>query len=352
MTPARTGQPLPIYVVFGKEDYRRRQALQEIVRSLLGVDRDNMAYVEYDGPTAQMADVLDECRTPSLLAPLRVVCVRQADVFVAQKEADGGAASSGGGKGGRNRRARSNREILEDYLGSPSPTGVLILECVNWLKSTRLYKVVEQVGRNIACEPLKGNTLTQWVTDQAVRAYRCQFEFMAAERLVGLVGDSLGMLDSELAKLATFVAPRTLITVEDVENLVGASREETVFKITDAVARRDAASALVLWEQVLATDRDAPYRAIGGLAYGFRRLADARRMLDQGVSPQDAAKTLKPWMRPSELPDLKRQICRFSARHWRDHLVKLLHIDMSAKSGLGSVRTAVEKLIVSLCAAS
>ena len=353
MIPASTTRPLPIYVIHGKEDFLRVRALHEIVQNLLGNDRENMAYVEFDGPTARMADVLDECRTPSLLAPLRVVCVRQADVFLAYKAEDDDAESGGGGKGSRHRRPRSNREILEDYLESPSPTGVLILECGVWLKTTRLYKLVPRVGRTIACEPLKGMTLTKWVADQAAGAYRCQLEFMAAEGLVNLVGDSLGLLDSELAKLATFVAPRTLIRVEDVENLVGVSREEKVFKITDAVARRDAATALALWEQVLATDRDAPYRAVGGLAYGFRRLAEARRMMDQGMAAADAAKTLKPWMlRPSELPDLKRQICRFSARQWQDHLVQLLHIDVGTKSGLGTVRSSVEKLIVSLCVAS
>jgi hypothetical protein len=41
---------------------------------------------------------------------------------------------------------------------------------------------------------------------------------------------------------------------------------------------------------------------------------------------------------------------RFSLRQWQDILVKLLSIDVATKTGLGAVRSAVEKLIVELCA--
>ncbi len=65
-----------------------------------------------------------------------------------------------------------------------------------------------------------------------------------------------------------------------------------------------------------------------------------------------AARAVKPWVRPTELPDMKRQICRFSLRQWQDHLVQLLHIDTNTKIGIGNVPSSVEKLIVKLCAAS
>ena len=355
-TPAPMQQPLPFYVIFGKDDFLRTRALRDLVKSLLGDDRDNMAYVEFDGPTAEMADVLDECRTPSLLAPLRVVCVRDADAFVSRKEEEEEESAvrrpAAGGRETRRRRVLTNREMLEEYLQSPSPTGVLILDCRTWRERSRLYNLAEKIGRNIACEPPKRGALGRWAADHALRTYGCKLEYMAADRLADLVSESIGVLDSELAKLATYVAPRTVITIEDVESLVGASREEKVFGITDAIAKRDAAKALALWEQVLATERAAPYRAVGGLAWGFRRLAEGRRLLGQGATMMEAARVVKPWVRPPELPDMKRQICRFSLRQWQNHLVQLLHIDMNTKTGLGNVPSSVEKLIVNLCAAS
>ncbi|MBN2562263.1 MAG: DNA polymerase III subunit delta [Phycisphaerae bacterium] len=320
-------RPLPIYAIFGSDDFLRTQAMREVVRGIIGDDRDSMAYVEFDGRSAPSAEVLDECRTPSLLAPVRVVCVRDADGFVTV-----------------------NRAALEKYLLSPSPTGSLILVCDKWDARWKIYKLAAQIGRNIPCHPPKRRAdLAAWITRRANQAHRCRLDSAAAYRLIDLVGDQLGLLNTELAKLATFVAPQTAIRLADIESLVGASRAEKVFGITDAIARRDASGALALWDQVLATDRDAPYRAVGGLAFGFRKLLDAKRLVAQGLTVAESAQRANIWTDP---PSLKRQLDRFSLRQWQDHLVQLLRIDMGAKTGLGTVRSSVEKLIVQLCAAS
>ncbi len=315
----------PMYAVFGSDDFLRGHRLRELLDRLLGDDRDAMALAEYSGEDASLADVLDECRTPSLLAPIRVVCVRDADDFVSE-----------------------HRKHLEAYLQSPSPSGVLVLVCRSWPKSTRLYKQVAALGGNIECEPPKGAGFARWAIDRA-RHYGCTLSGAAAERLLELVGDELGILDSELSKLATYVAPRTEIGPSDVEALVGASRAEKVFGVVDAIAARDAGRALELWDQVLATDRKAPHLAVGGLAWGFRRLAGAKRMLSQGASMSQVISLHKVWDRPQ---DFARHLDRFSLDRWEHHLVTLLRIDVGAKTGLGEVESSVEKFIVELCAAS
>ncbi len=153
----------------------------------------------------------------------------------------------------------------------------------------------------------------------------------------------------ELSKLATFVSPRHEILLDEVEALIGSSRMEKVFGITDAIARRDARGAIALWEQVLSSDRDAAYRSVGGLAFGFRKLAEAKRMVAQGASIAEAKSRVKLF---GDVSGLGRQLKRFSLPQWQDHLVTLLRIDVGSKTGLGKVQTSVEKLIVDLCAAS
>jgi DNA polymerase-3 subunit delta len=315
----------PVYAVFGTEDYLRRRALEGIVRRVLGGERDSPGLTDFDGDSANLADVLDEVRTLSLLSDRRLVIVRDADEFV-----------------------RKHRDLLEKYVQAPCPTGVLVLVCKSWASNTRLYKLVASLGGNVECKPLKPSELAGWAIDHARTVYDCTLDSAAARRLVDLVGPSLGQLDMELSKLATCVAPRKKIGASEVEELVGASRVETVFGITDCVARRDTRGALALWEEVLATDRDAPYRAVGGLAYGFRNLAEAKRLTEQGLSHDEAIRRLRLWTQPARL---RAQLDRFSLHQWQSHLVKLLHIDLGAKTGLGTVDVAVQKFIVELCAA-
>src|SRR5262249_40869562 len=186
-----------------------------------------------------------------------------------------------------------------------------------------------------------------WATARAKSAYGCSLSSDAAERLVDLAGLVAGRLDSELSKLATYVVPRKQIVLQDVELLVGSNREEKVFGIVDAIARQDAATALELWQQVLATDRAAPFRALGGLAWGFRRWANARRMLDDGA-PLPVAARVAGFFDSGDA--FRRQIGRMSTKQWEDCLVKVLSVDGASKTGLGATELAVERLIVDMCA--
>ncbi|MBI5763228.1 MAG: DNA polymerase III subunit delta [Planctomycetes bacterium] len=329
---------MPIYVIFGAEDFLRLRAMNALISRIIGPARDDMALAEFDGDNALLADVLDEVRTPSLLAPVRMVIVRDADEFVSE-----------------------NRDGIERFLTKPPPkkdakveppppiTGVLVLVCRSWSKSTRLYKIVDALGGNIPCDSPKANEVPGWLVAHARSAYGCTLDGAAARRLVDLVGPSLGLLDMELSKLATYVMPKTMIGMTQIEELVGASREEKVFGITDCIARRDAKGALAMWEQVIATDRDAPYRSIGGLAYGFRKLAEGKRLMKQGLAMPEVAKRAGLW---GDLTQIKRQLERFSLTQWQDHLVKLLRLDVASKTGLGHVSTSVERFIVELCSAA
>ncbi|QDV91968.1 DNA polymerase III subunit delta [Phycisphaerae bacterium RAS2] len=320
--------PLPVYVIFGADSFLRLEALQRILREVLGDEPDAMALAEYEGPSTTITTVLDELRTPSLLAPRRVVLVRDADDLL---KSDPEAKIT-------------NRELMEKYLGAPTPTGILILVCRSWAKTTRLYKLVDKIGRNFACDPPKPQEIPTWLVARARSTYGVSLDSAASRRLAELVGSRLGILDMELAKLATFVAPRTAIAQSDVEQMVGATREEVIFRITDAVTRGDAPAALAIWDQVLATDRSAPYRAVGGLAYAFRRLAEAKNLVEQGVPAMEAARRLRIWGDYG----LERQLARFPLAQWYDHLLKLLKIDLDAKTGLGDVQTNVEKLVIGL----
>lgn len=334
---SKQGKRLPVYAIFGGDAFLTLRALHALMDELLGPARDQMAVAEFDGESAELRDVLDEVNTASLLAPFRVVCVRGADDFVSE-----------------------HRDALEKYLERyvdppenkkekepvPVPTGALVLVCRTWQKSTRLYKLVEKIGRNVACEAPKGRALVGWIADHAKQTYGCAMDYESAQRLADLVGEQLGLIDEELGKLATFVWPKTAIGVAAVEELVGASRAETVFGIVDCIARRDARGALDLWEQVLATNKNAPFMALGGLGYGFRNLAEAKRLVAGGMSVFDAGKRCRIYGDP---PQIKQRLDRFSLRQWQQFLVRLLRIDVGAKSGLGTFESGVEKFIVELC---
>lgn len=321
-SPGETERPLkPIFVIHGPDAYLRREALTEVTRRVLGDVEDHLAFADYEGDSAGLADVLDDVRTPPFLAPVRLVIVRDADGFVSK-----------------------HRRSLETYVESPSSVGVLVLLCRSFPGNTKLAKMVARVGTTYECKPPRGAGMDRWLIHQAQSHHDKRLEGHAAGLLRRLVGDELGLLDAEVAKLAIYVGSRTAITTDDVQALVGHHREEKVFGIIDAVARGDTGAAIHLWEQVWATDRAAQGRAIAGLAWGVRQLLVARLDVDGGAPIGKAAARLH--RDPSQA---RRQLDRFSSSELEDQLVKLLAVDVRAKTGAGTVQSAVQQFIIQWC---
>ena len=293
----------PVYVLHGKDGYLRRMHLGRVTKVVLGTDADQMGRTDFDGPEATLSDVLDELRTLPLLAVRRLVVVREAEHFV--------------------KRYRSE---LERYLESPSETGILLLLCESWPRNTRLARAVVRMGEAIGCESPPLQQLPPWLVKYAAGKHGKKLPLATARKLVDLIGNDLGSLCGEVDKLASYVGDAAAISDEDVEELVGFHRQEKVFGIIDAAERGDLARALELWRQVLATDRAAPFRTVGGLAWALRRMAEQRR--GQGGRGGRG---------------------RFSAPQLEQHLARLADVDQAAKTGSSTVQSAVEEFIVHLC---
>lgn len=342
-------EKVPVHVVFGKDEFLRSRTLSIVIRELLGDEDPSTSLAMFDGANAGLIDILDDLRTPSMFSPLRIVCVRDADQLFTRDGDDDTPAPAKGGKGrAAVRKSLTARELMEKYLEKPCETGVLVLECKTWAKTTRLYKLVDKIGVNHDCEPPKEGQFESWARQHAREEFGCTFAQDAASRLVELVGENAGLLHMEISKLATYAAPRTEICADDVNTLVGESRTEIVFKLMNALTAGDAPGAVRMWHQVLAGGRGAEYMALGGLRFAFERLYNAKRMHEQGASAWDIKSALRLWDPENLLP---KQLSRFTLSEATALLRKLLRIDVNSKTGLGSIETSIERLFVETCAA-
>jgi DNA polymerase-3 subunit delta len=308
--------PRNVYAIIAKDPFLRAEAVTQIMQKL-DAESVGMGPVRFDGDHALLADVLDEVRTLSLLGGMRIAIVEDADDFITKYRAQ-----------------------LEGYCSDPATSGCLILLCDSMPRNTRLYKIINEHGEVVTCEPPKGRAVSTWISQRSQSTYGKQMREPAAARLREHLGDAPGVLDAELAKLSAYVGQRTEITADDVDRITGNHREETVFAVTDAIASGDVSAALHNWEQVLATDRGAPGKAIGGLAWAVRRLLEARRELDEGVNVRALAARL--FTNPEEL---QRRLARVSTADLERQLADLLIADIAVKTGSSTIEPAIERFI-------
>lgn len=308
-----------IYVIAGKERYLAHQACERLQDTILGKDKD-LGLSSFEGKNVEPAAVLDELRTLPFLAPMRVVVVDQADTFVSD-----------------------NRALLEKYFTQPSPTGVLILICETWRRTTRLAKMLGKVGKLIPAEVLKGQALANWVTQQA-RGLGKTVAPATVHSLIQLVGSDTGRLAGELEKLALYSGSRPAIAVEDIEQLCGPTAEQSIFLINDLIAEGRTEQALRTLDRLLRYDRSAEYSMVGVMAFSLRRLNKARAMLDAGRKPADVLRACGVY--PGLAERFMRQVQRFSAPKLKQLLTGLAEVDYANKTGLGNAKLNLESFIV------
>ncbi len=344
--------------MYGDEPFLRGQAIRRLLDQLLAPEERGMCLAEYEA-TAELAALLDDVRTLPFLGPRRVVILRDADLFLGLRRTAGGESKETGAGGGPKETAakddeddeeadasesiagKINREALEKYAENPCATGVLILECRRFASNLRLHKRIAALGGCIPCDAPKPWKMWEWLIERCRAEHGKKLDADAAKDLVEHVGPSMGMLDGELGKLAVYVGNRPRITVDDVEKLVGHDREQKVFGMLDAMADGDMKTAMRLWEEVWETDRAAPARSIGGIAFGVRQYLAAHQQMRAGASAYDVARLIK-----GDPARAQGRIRAFAPDRLRRLLVQLAEADLAAKTGVRSVQTSVERFIV------
>jgi len=324
--------PRPVCVVFGDEPFLRRQSILRLREAVLGGDEGDFSLTGFEGPSAELRDVLEELATVAMFGGgKRLVVVDDADDFVSR-----------------------NRAELEDYVARPARTGVLVLDLKSFPGNTRLYKAVAADGLAIDCSAPRAAGLARWLGAWAKQAHRVQLSQPAAEMLLEMVGPELGLLDQELAKLALTTEGDKRITPEMVRRLAGGWRTRTAWEMLDAALDGDVGGAMQQLDRLLAAG-ESPIGLLGQISASLRRFAAATRLILQaeatGRRPNLRAALEQAGVRSFVLQKAQRQLRRMGRERGGELYRWLLQADLDLKGASAlPPRLILERLIVRLAA--
>ncbi|MEP6989746.1 MAG: DNA polymerase III subunit delta [bacterium] len=213
----------PVYYFHGDDDFLKDLRIRELVDAAVDpATRDFNLELRRGAETD--AESLDSLlSTPPMLAERRVVVIRDADKL--KKDA---------------------RALLDKYLDRPPQDVVLLLVSAT---GVRADKSLSDRSTAVEFAPLSGDRVPKWVAYQAETVLGRAITPGAVALIVGAVGEDLAQLATELEKLASFSGD----TIDEaaVSAVVGVRRGESLGDLLDAVAARDATTALSLIPGVL-----------------------------------------------------------------------------------------------------
>jgi DNA polymerase-3 subunit delta len=325
--------------VVGDEPLLKQLALAAL-RQTLQADEEELAERDFEGEEALWRDVLDELCTASLFSSgPRLVIVEDADKFVT-----------------------AHRQQLEDYADKPA-SGVLVLVLDSLPGNTKLAKKIESSGLAIECRvpaSYRGKTkivdekrVVKWLVERAKKEHGVKLETPAAEEMVDLVGPELGLLDTDLAKLALFVEPGQAISADLVRDIVGGWRTKNLFELMDAAAEGNARDALIGLNKLLSMG-EAPQALFGQMAWSLRRFADAMSIIDHAERSgrtMRLAQALQEVGVKYKLPEAEKQLRLIGRQRARKLHEWLLEADLALKGSHSHAdrgRFVLEELIVRL----
>jgi DNA polymerase-3 subunit delta len=266
--------------------------------------------------------VLDEVRTLPFFSRRRIVLVDDADGFVTK-----------------------NRKELEAHVGRIEGTGVLVLLVKSWPSNTKLAKLVEDVGLALDCKSPSERELIPWLLQFATRLH-CQLDHDAARLLLEMVGPEVGLLASEVEKLAVYVGTAAHIKRADVTRMVEAGRIETVWKVLDAATTGHPAEAVADLDILLAAG-EHPIKVLAALTFSLLKIHHAGRLRAARLPLDEACRTAG--IRDFAIEKTRLQHAHLGPARVDELPAMLLKADLDLKGGSPlDPRVVLEELLIRL----
>ncbi len=339
----------PAYVFVGDEVFFRKRCREAILEHLVPPDLRDFSLFEFDLAETDLAEVLDRARTPSLMAPFQVFFIR--------------GVKSLYGRG-------SNEEKLaaiEQYCKDPNPDAVLIFVAdhisipsdarrMDMNDKDRYERIRDTLGQYCAIVELarvQEGDAVRWIGEYCATAQDVKIDADAARELVDALGGDMMMISNELEKLILYVGGKRHINLGDVETMVLAAKQRSLYELTDAISAKDRVRALEMLDAILSTG-EGDEAAIGHLYMLAKTFRQMLVILERNVRDQRmlwAALWQGFRVPPFAADDIIKQARRYKSKRELTRAIRLVaKTDLAIRSNPPSKRFVLEKLVLDLTA--
>lgn len=236
-------------------------------------DLDGYSRVHFDLRESSVSMFLEEMITIPFLEVGKIVVVD--DIFVLQDKSQ-----------------KDNADYFINYLASPSPTTVLIINNSEKLdKTSTLYKNIKKhcIVRHfdIPSEDEYINYTVKYFKDAGYK-----FSSSLASEIVSRSQKSLSLLNNYLEELFIYKADEKEILFEDIDRIVSASLEDNVFLLVESVIQRDVAESYRVFYKLLESNVE-PTVILSLLQNKFNEILQVNALMKSGYKKDNIESLFK-----------------------------------------------------------
>ncbi|MGF7180795.1 DNA polymerase III subunit delta [Tunturiibacter psychrotolerans] len=373
------------YVLLGDEVFLYDRCRKAVLATLAPEDTRDFCLHDLDLAETSIFEVLDRAQTPSLMAPFQVLFVRNLKTLY--------------GRGSK----KEEFAAIDAYFRSPNPQALILfvadhlriptdLRKMDYQDKERFEKIRETLGDwcgTVELARVDENDAIKWVTASA-ESRSVRFDADAARELVDALGADMMLIASEFEKLLLYVSAPSLsnpnnelvistgdgapavavekpasltapsvqpltknrVTLGDVETMVLAAKQRSLYELTDAISAKDRPRALLLLHGLLNASDGGEDAAIGHLYMLARTFRQMLIISEKNVrDPRAIWQVL--WqgfrMPPFAAEDLIKQARRYKSRRELTRAIRLVaRADLELRSSPANKLLVLERLILDL----
>lgn len=313
----KMGQLKNVYLLYGTEDYLKRQYRDKLKHALVEPD-DTMNFSAYEGKDINPKELIDLSETLPFFKEKRMILVENSGFF------------------------KNSCDDLAEYMSQvpESTCFVFVEEEVD--KRSKLFKAASRAGSAVEFETPKEDMLIRWILGRIQREGK-KITQSVMQLFLSKTGSDMENIDKELEKLICYTWDKTEISAADVEAICTGQTENKIFEMIDAISAKNQKKALDLYYDLLAL-KEAPMRILFLIARQFQNLLLIKGMSAKGYPAVSIAKTAG--MPSFAVQKNLRQAGAFKINQLKEAIEDCGQAEEDVKTGRMADQLAVELLIV------
>lgn len=330
----KSGNYKQIYLLYGTEDYLKRQYRDKLRAGLTQAGEDShmggmfsgggdMNFNRFEGKDINPKEVIDLAETLPFFAERRVILIENSSFF------------------------KSSCEELAEYLGEPAPSTCFLFVEEEVDKRSKMYKTVKNKGTIVEFGAQNEELLTRWILSRLKKEGK-NITGSVMQLFLSKTGTDMGNIDRELEKLICYTMDKDVIEAKDVEAIATEQTTNRIFEMINAIAEHNKRGALDLYYDLL-TLKEPPMRILYLITRQFQILFNLKDMAGKGFDNQTMAK--KAGIPPFAVKRNLSQAKGFTAAQIKGALLDGAELEEAVKTGRMNDQMAVELFIMKYSAA-
>lgn len=248
----RKGLSAPVYLLYGESHFLLKEAFFMTSDIIPKDNRDFCLDVidmeETDRPSID--DMIDVLNTMPFLGGKRLVIIENAQMM-----------------------KKKEISTIGDYISNPSPYSILVMLYLGKLKDD--FKSFLSLGIKSISVDIRPQDIPSWIKEKARQKDICLTDG-AVDYLIGITGQDIGLISSELEKIA--LLGKSEVDAADISNIARNEGDYDVFDLIEAIKKNDRGMVFRILNRLL--DSVEPFSILGALNWHFSRLKEEGRYKD------------------------------------------------------------------------